>query len=127
MPNNWQEIMFEYLHKYNRKPSLALKLSDVPTGELKRNILDHQNICWYATDELNVYTAVTDMTFSFDAKVNGYRYESVRLAGDFECRHIPWYLDVNNLPEEEKYYLDHLDGRFPEALWSKFNKEKLLR
>lgn len=127
MPSDWQEIMFGYLHKYNRKPSLALKLSDIPENDLKKRIIDHQGICWYETDEKDVYKAVTDMTFSFDAKNKGYRYESVRLAGRFECRHIPWYLDFDNLPEEEKYYIDHLDGRFPEALWSKFNKEKLLR
>jgi len=32
---------------------------------------------------------------------------------------------LNNISEEEKYYLNHIDGKYPEALWSKFNKEKL--
>jgi len=125
MPYNWQEIMMEYLNKYKRKPSLALRISDIPEGDLRNQILNHQNICWDKTDEPDVYLAVTDMTFTLDAKVNGYRYPSVRLAGNFECRHIPWYLDMDNLPEEEKYYIEHLDDRFPEARWSKLNKEKL--
>lgn len=125
MPYNWQEIMYEYLYKYNRKPSLALRLSDVPDSDIKKHITFHQGVCWYETDEPDVYKAVTDMTFSFDAKVRGYRYESVRLAGKFECRHMPWYLDFDNLPEEEKYYLDHLDGKYTDAVWSRMNKEAM--
>lgn len=122
MPYNWQEIMLEYLEKYNRKPSLALKISDVAEGELKNQILNHQNICWNKTSEENVYLAVTDMTFTLDAKTNGYRYESVRLAGDFECKHIPWYLDFNNLSDEEVYYLNNLDDKYSDACWSRYNK-----
>ena len=126
MPYNWQEIMMNYLEKYKRKPSLALKLSDVEEGEFKNHILNHQNICWYPTDEVNAYLAVTDMTFTLDSKINGYRYESIRLAGDFECRHIPWYLDFNNLPEEEIYYLSNIDDKYPDAIWSRLNKEKMM-
>ena len=125
MPKNWQEIMFSYLEKYKRKASLALKISDLPENDLKATILNHQSICWYPTEEENVYTGVTDMTFSMDRKDKGYRYESVRLAGDFECKHIPWYTNINNPSEEEKYYLNHLDGKYPEAIWSKLIKEKL--
>jgi hypothetical protein len=125
MPKNWQEIMFEVLHHHNRKASLALRISDLPDNDMKPQILNHQNVCWYETDEPNIYRAITDMTFSMDMKVNGYRYESMRMAANFECKHVPWYLDFDNLPEEEKYYLEHLDGRFVDAVWSRLNKEKL--
>lgn len=127
MPYNWQEIMIEYLEKYHRKSSLALRISDIPDNDLKPKILDHQNICWYPTDEKDVYKAVTDMTFTLDKQSSGYRYESVRLTGNFECRHMPWYLDYDNLPEEELYYLNHLDGKYPEAIWSRLTKEKTLK
>lgn len=125
MPYNWQEIMFEILHRYNRKASLALRISDLPDNDIKKKIEDHQNVCWYETEEKDIYRAITDMTFSMDKKVNGYRYESMRIAGNFECRHVPWYNDISNLPEEEKYYLEHLDGKYPEALWSNLHKEQL--
>jgi hypothetical protein len=127
MPYNWQEIMIENLHKYKRKSSLALKLSDVPEGELKNIIIQHQSICWDKTDQVNAYQAVTDMTFTLDAKINGYRYESIRLAGDFECRHLPWYLDFKNLSEEEIYYINHIDDKFNDACWSRINKETYLK
>ena len=102
-----------------------LRLDDVPEGELKEKIKFHQQVCWGKTEEENVWHGVTDMTFSFDAKRAGYRYPSVRIGRNFAGRKIPWYIDFNNLPEEEKYYLQHLDGRFPDAVWSRLNKEKL--
>lgn len=125
MPYNWQEILMDYLKRWNRKPSLVLRLDDVPESELKNHIKYHQSVCWYPTEEENVYKAVTDMTFSFDAKSAGYRYESVRIGGDFACRHIPWYLDFDNLSEEERYYLDQIDNKYPDAVWSRMNKEMM--
>lgn len=124
MPYNWQEIMFEYIKKYDRKASLALRISDIIGEELLKKIKNHQSICWYPTEEKDVYKAITDMTFSMDSKKKGYRYESIRLAGDFECRHIPWYIDVNNLSDEDKYYLDHIDDKYPDALWSNMLKRE---
>jgi hypothetical protein len=126
MPYNWQEIMLEYINKYQRKASLALKLDDIPDDyEFKNKILEHQSVCWYESGEPNVYRAITDMTFSMDKKSNGYRYESMRLGGNFECRHIPWYVDLNNINEEEKYYLDHINRGFGEALYSSLHYDKL--
>jgi hypothetical protein len=126
MPYNWQEIMLEYINKYERKASLALRLDDIPDDyEFKNKILNHQSVCWYESGEPDVYKAITDMTFTMDKKSSGHRYESVRLAGDFACRHIPWYVDLNNIDEEEKYYLEHINRGFGEALYSSLHYDKL--
>jgi hypothetical protein len=29
------------------------------------------------------------------------------MAGDFTSKHMPWYLDLYNIDEEEQYYLDN--------------------
>jgi hypothetical protein len=126
MPYNWQEIMKEYTIKYNRKASLALRVDDLPDHyEFKELIKSHQNICWYPTDEKDVYIAVTDMTFTMDQKEKGHRYESIRLAGDFACRHMPWYIDFNNIEEEEKYYIEQTNPIFNEALYSQTHYNRL--
>lgn len=127
MPYNWQEVLMDYHKKWNRKASLVLRLDDIPENDRKKDIIHHQSVCWNTTEEENVWHGVTDMTFSFDAKSAGYRYESVRIGGNLACRHIPWYIDIKNIDEEEKYYLDHLDNKFPEALWSKMNKEAVIK
>lgn len=126
MPYNWQEVLMDYHKRWNRKASLVLRLDDVSPGPIKDKILNHQSVCWDPTDEENVWKGITDMTFSFDSKSAGYRYESVRIGDAFACRHMPWYLDFNNLPGEEIYYLQHLDNLYPDALWSNLHKQILM-
>jgi len=126
MPNNWQEIMVEYISKYDCKASLALRLDDIPESyPFKNRVIEHQNVCWYESGEKDVYRAITDMTFSMDKKSNGHRYESMRLAGNFACRHIPWYIDFNNISEEEKYYIENINRGFNEALYSSSHYDEL--
>lgn len=126
MPHNWQEILMDYHKRWKRKASLVLRMDDIPEGDVKERIKIHQQVCWGKTEEENVWHGVTDMTFSFDSKASGYRYDSVRIGGNFACRHLPWYLDFTRpLDEEERYYLEHLDDKYPDAIWSKINKEKL--
>ena len=126
MPYNWQEIMKEYILKYDRKASLALRIDDIPDYyPFKDKIRDHQSVCWYPTDEPDIYKAITDMTFTMDRKDKGYRYESIRLAGKFLAKHIPWYIDFNNIEDEEKYYIENLDGKFTEALYSSIHRDLL--
>jgi hypothetical protein len=119
MPYNWQEIMKEYILKYDRKSSLALRIDDIPDHyPFKDKIKDHQSVCWYPTDEADVYKAITDMTFTMDRKDKGYRYESMRLAGKFLTKHVPWYIDFDNIEDEEKYYLENMNRNFNDALYS---------
>ena len=126
MPYNWQEIMLDYIKKYDRKASLALRIDDIPdTYEFKKNIIDHQSVCWYESGEPNVYRAITDMTFSMDMKSNGHRYDSVRLGGDFMCRHIPWYIDFNNISEDEAYYLQNINRGYDQAMYTSLHYDKL--
>lgn len=126
MPYNWQEIMLEYINKYQRKASLVLRTDDIPDDyEFKNKILNHQSVCWYESGESDVYKAITDMTFSMDKKTNGHRYESMRIGGKFACRHIPWYVDFKNIDEEERYYLEHINRGFGEALYSSLHYDKL--
>ena len=125
MPSNWQEILMDYHKRWKRKASLVLKIDDIPENDMKKHIIHHQAVCWNPTEEENVWHGVTDMTFSFDTKAAGYRYESVRIGGDFACRHVPWYIDPATISEEEKYYLDSIDNKYPDAVWSRMNKEKI--
>lgn len=126
MPYNWQEIMLENINKYSRKASLVLRLDDIPDSyEFKSNIINHQSVCWYDSGTPDLYRAITDMTFSMDKKSNGHRYESMRLGGDFACRHIPWYIDFNNISEEEIYYLEHINRGYDQAMYTSLHHDKL--
>lgn len=126
MPYNWQEIMMDYVLKHGRKASLALRMDDIPDHyPFKDLVKGHQNICWYPMDEPDIYKAVTDMTFTMDQKIKGHRYESIRLGGNFMARHIPWYIDFNNISDEEKYYIENINRQFNEALYSSTHYDQL--
>lgn len=111
MPKNYQEIMLEYAIKLDsKKIGLALDISDIPDYyALKEQVLRNEGGWWLNQVEPNVYKADTDTTFSLIKKVD--QYQSYRISGDFTSKHIPWYFDLNNLPEDEKYYLDHYDNK----------------
>jgi hypothetical protein len=39
-------------------------------------------------------------------------YKSLRICTpDMMCRHHGWYLDLDDLDDEEKYYLEHLENK----------------
>lgn len=59
----------------------------------------------------NVYFAPLDTTFALYRPVRSYRiFSSLRTVDDMMIRHLPWYLDRNHLPEDERYYLEHANS-----------------
>jgi len=79
----------------------------------KDRVLEDQARCWLEEAEDGVYWADTDTTFALQRNTGGNMYESLRIARrGFKSRHTPFYLDLNGLPAEEKYVLQHHDFRF---------------
>lgn len=112
-PRDWKEIMFQYWCKYQKKVALALNIDDLPDHyRYKNQVIRNEGRWWLDEIEDNVFNADTDTTFFFmEARMDN-PYESVRLSRhDLIARHAPWYHDLNNLDEEEKYYLDNLGAR----------------
>lgn len=61
--------------------------------------------------ELLAYAAPIDTTFAVyraDGPQGSYD-PALRLAGDYTCRHRPWFYTPNTLPDDERYYLDNLN------------------
>ncbi len=109
MPIDYQQQMLDLALKYSiNKIGAALSIQDIPDHyALKAQVLRNEDRWWHEQVEPNVYKADTDTTFCLIKKVD--QFKSLRVAGDFTCKHIPWYVDLNNLDEEEKYYIDHID------------------
>ena len=123
MPANYQEIMLDTALRLNtRKLGLALSIQDLPDHYwLKNQVLRNEARWWTEEVEPGIYKADTDTTFCLIQKVD--QFDSYRIAGDFTCKHVPWYLDINNLPEEEVYYLENCsDHRVTQ--YSKQHKHK---
>lgn len=109
MPLEYQSYMLDIAHRYNiDKIGAALAIHDLPDHySLKQQVLQNEEGWWVEEVEPNIYKADTDTTFCLIKKVD--QFESLRVAGDFTCKHIPWYSNLDNLNDEEQYYINNLD------------------
>ena len=58
----------------------------------------------------NSYFAQVDTTFALYSNVRHYSLRfSLRTTGNLRAYHLPWYFDYDNLPDDEKYYIEHAD------------------
>ncbi len=94
------------------KVGLAIKISDLPNNFMGKTIRQTESIYWIKTlqhRKYELYQGMIDTTFAlFDPNV-AFNYKALRIAGDFTCKHMPWYLDWENLSKEEQYMLDTCD------------------
>jgi glycosyltransferase involved in cell wall biosynthesis len=123
MPQNYQEIMYDWAIKLNcNKIALALDVSDIPDWYwFREQVVRNESRWWGEEVEPDVYKADTDTTFCLIKKCD--QFESYRLAGNFTSKHIPWYIDLDNLDAEEAYFIEHLGDR---AL-TQYSKQHKLR
>jgi hypothetical protein len=93
------------------KSGLALRIDDVPRTQTR--VIEWESRWWQrrCVSDRRFYAAAIDTTFAL------YRQQTpaavamrvagvyaVRLAGEYQCRHVPWYCDVANLSDEDHYY-----------------------
>lgn len=58
----------------------------------------------------NISFVNCDTTFALYSNTRHYSLRfSLRTSGDMRFKHLPWYFDYENLPEDEKYYMEHAD------------------
>lgn len=112
-PRGFIEKMAEIAEKYNMiKAGLALKIDDLPTTRYGLYIQREEQKFWTDMIQPDVYRAHIDTTFSVIKVGQPFQYESLRLAGNYTAKHVPWYLDYDNLNEEEIYYIEHCSSEF---------------
>jgi hypothetical protein len=119
-PTEWKLIMFNLIRWYSGiydKIALAIHIDDLPEHYRYKNQVIRNEARWWLekhdTEMLNyLYKADTDTTFAMMRNFGDNCYKSLRIARpDMMCKHHGWYLDLYNLDEEEKYYLDHLENK----------------
>lgn len=121
MPKNISNILYKLSIKYKKfKVGLSLDISDHEKFEdIKdymrgKTILEWEKQFWknkILDESYELYNAGIDTTFTL---VNWDYYtknnlldDNIRIAGDFTCKHLPWYKNFyeNNIPEIELVYL----------------------
>jgi hypothetical protein len=110
-PENFIEDIIELSKKYNiPKIGLGIKIDDLPDcNKYKKMIITHESVFWHKDpikdERCILYKAPTDSTFAINAPGIICRLNNdidYRSGFPYMIRHMPWYYDTNNLPEDEK-------------------------
>ncbi len=96
-------------YPYLKKAGCALAYEDITfygAEEIRKKEAGFYDIAL----EKEVYFAAVDTTFALYRNYHHYSlYEAARVGGRITARHLPWYYDYEQLPEDEAYYLAHAD------------------
>lgn len=111
LPKDYIKQLSDILDKNKdiTKVGFALKVDDIPDFfQHKEKVLEWEKKHWDNQIGNNLYRNELDTTFAIYPPHYTYNllnfYHAIRVAGDFTAQHNGWYIDSNNLTEEEKYY-----------------------
>lgn len=110
-----QHFLQDYLRILAMYPAIqkvgaALRYDDV-TYAGSAQVKEPESCYYHAPLGVDAYFANVDTTFALYRNVRFYhRGPAIRMAGRYAFRHLPWYYDYANLPEDEVYYLSHANA-----------------
>ena len=124
-PKNVVQRLLKILkqHPLIKKVGLGMVYDDITFYD-KEHWKDIEGHYYDCTDiAKNLYYIQVDTTFALYVNCRHYNLRfSIRTLGDMMAKHLPWYFDYDNLPEDEQYYLDHADKS--STIGSRLNEEK---
>ncbi len=106
---------------YVDKVGLAIEYKDITNETYKSIVTPIEERYWKSriTDltgaihgnERELYHALVDTSFCIVKPTMPYHWNGIRIAGDYTCRHTPWYDNFSNLTEEQLYYYNTADPK----------------
>ena len=107
------EYFGEVLDRYPayRKAGFGLRIDDLPDHyRLKAEVLAWESRFWRRLVAPRLYEAPIDTTFALYAGAEHARTEALRTGYPYLVRHTTWYQDSDNLPAEDRYYIERASG-----------------
>lgn len=108
-PHDFMDVFLQLLAENAdvKKVGFSLKIDDLPPYFTKREeIIAIESKYWQKKRSVLAYDAPIDTTFALyrPGAKGDHRAKGLRTVFPYLARHLPWYLDPDNLPEEEIYY-----------------------
>lgn len=110
-PNDFMQVFANALKKHPTcmKVGFGLRIDDLPAHYKNRDkVLEHESQFWSKPIDDLFYEAEIDTTFAlYRPYCYGHadgRHKMLRSGKPYLAKHAPWYVDSDNLSEEEKYY-----------------------
>lgn len=89
----------------------------------KEKVIEHESRFWTREVEPGIYKADIDTTFAlyrpYCKGVASIYQEVYRTGRPYIIKHLPWYVDTNNMSDEELYYVNNISQS---THWSKNSK-----
>lgn len=109
------DIMLDRLRSQQQliKVGSALSINDLPDTELGRKAFKHESQFWTHQTGPGFFAADIDTTLAIYRTPDWHGYYPAERCSLAMARHLPWYLDINNLPDDHRHYLsrdDHQAG-----------------
>ena len=133
MPLDAIDRLYALSLQYQRcRIGLALSIADYDQfldGEGKQ-IHDGEAQYWQQripNASYELYVSPTDTTFALHNRTFQDRwYDNIRIAGDFTCKHLPWYRDYirNHVPKEE--LIEYYNNNISSSIVKKYNLDFFL-
>jgi len=113
-PKNFIEDLKDIANHFNiDKIGLAIEYRDIPDTKYCRLVRKIEGNYWNNKldyKEFELYSAPIDTTFALVKQKKPFSYGAIRVAGDFTCKHIPFYLNWGDMNEEESYIMKTSDS-----------------
>lgn len=130
-PNDFVEKFFDMLYKYPmaRKVGFSLKLNDLPSdSRLTKDVVNWEKKYYKMLIKGDgVYYADIDTTFALyvpdEIALSGFR-EAFRTAYPYQARHMPWYKDLGEVTDEDRYYAEHKTNGWWNVVEGKMTPDK---
>jgi len=102
--------------KHIEKSGLGLRIDDLPPWQTK--VIEWESRWWQnPADDTRFFHAAVDTTFAmyragsaFSTLMKVVGVKSTRTAAPYLARHMPWYLDAENMDEENRNYFATASG-----------------
>jgi len=110
-PTDFLKYFLKTLQKLNSKYKVgfSLKIDDIPNSyPSKQKVLLWEKKYWERESSDGNYIADIDTTFALYRpllKTNKFFYSAVRIKYPYQAKHYGWYLDPENLSEEQAFYI----------------------
>lgn len=93
------------------KVGFSLKINDIPDSNIhKIKILNWEKQFWAKKDKNGNYISAIDTTFALYRPINQFRlnffYKAIRTKSPYIAKHGGWYIDHENLSEEQEFYMN---------------------
>ena len=116
VPDDFIEHLIAYAIKHNKtKVGMSIEINDIDLNyPLNAWVHSYESTYWtnaIVDGDVELYPHPIDTTFAVHAPhvIPTWSNDTLRVGYPYVVKHAPFYYDPNNLPEDEKYYLAHMN------------------